>query len=171
MMARPTLNPELRARPLISHGDIVKRGWRVGSIARLLKKPDKLEYPFYKSFSTGETVQSTITTKSYYLDRVIAIEGTAPWLAEKAAEASATAKRDRPMISVAGRKVRGWTKSMVEKLLGEPDRFGTNMHGGAPTRLYFLDRIEATEATDAFAAAQDAAAARVARGFRARAAP
>jgi hypothetical protein len=79
----------------------------------------------------------------------------------------ATATARRPMVSVAGLRARGWTRGMVEALLGEPDKFGSNPHGGASVRLYFLDRIEVAETTDAFAAAQDAAAVRIAGAARA----
>ncbi|WP_063774285.1 hypothetical protein [Streptacidiphilus rugosus] len=51
---------------------------------------------------------------------------------------------------------------MVGKLLGAPDRTVRNphFHGAAPSRLYALARVEAAEATDAYAALASAAARR-----------
>lgn len=56
-------------------------------------------------------------------------------------------------------KERGWTTSMIKRLLGEPDAFATNPNyrSGHPMRLYDLSRIEAAEASDAFAALQQKA--------------
>ncbi|MEZ0064866.1 hypothetical protein ABIA32_000854 [Streptacidiphilus sp. MAP12-20] len=65
-------------------------------------------------------------------------------------------------LSLAGLRHRGWTPSMVAKLLGAPDKTVRNphFHGAAPSRLYAVARVEAAEATDAFAALASAASRR-----------
>ncbi|SEK95414.1 hypothetical protein [Streptacidiphilus jiangxiensis] len=65
-------------------------------------------------------------------------------------------------LSLAGLRHRGWTPSMVAKLLGPPDLTVRNPHfrGAAPSRLYAVARVEAAEATDAFAALATAASRR-----------
>ena len=44
---------------------------------------------------------------------------------------------------------RGWTKGLINELLGEPDVFVDNPHykSAAPMRLYFLDRVKHIEQT------------------------
>lgn len=44
---------------------------------------------------------------------------------------------------------RGWTKGLINELLGEPDLFVDNPHykSAAPMRLYFLDRVKHIEQT------------------------
>ena len=44
---------------------------------------------------------------------------------------------------------RGWTKGLINDLLGEPDVFADNPHykSAAPMRLYFLDRVKHIEQT------------------------
>ena len=44
---------------------------------------------------------------------------------------------------------RGWTKGLINELLGEPDVFADNPHykSAAPMRLYFLDRVKHIEQT------------------------
>jgi hypothetical protein len=55
---------------------------------------------------------------------------------------------DRQHLSVSALKERGWTDTMVKRLLGEPDKTAKNPHySSAPrTRLYALDRIQQVEA-------------------------
>lgn len=67
-------------------------------------------------------------------------------------------------LSLAGLRHRGWTPSMVAKLLGAPDLTVRNprFRGAAPSRLYSAARVEAAEATDAFAALASAASRRAA---------
>lgn len=57
---------------------------------------------------------------------------------------------------------RGWTPIIATRLLGEPDAIGPNPHyrNAAPMRLYALSRVEAAEASSAFAAARAGSAAR-----------
>lgn len=40
---------------------------------------------------------------------------------------------------------RGWTKSAIQRQLGDPDCYGRNPHGGAFVRLYSQDRIRHTK--------------------------
>jgi hypothetical protein len=67
-------------------------------------------------------------------------------------------------LSLAGLRHRGWTPSMVAKLLGAPDKTVRNPHfrSAPPSRLYAVSRVAAAEATDAFAALATAAAQRAA---------
>ncbi|MEY9873572.1 hypothetical protein ABH931_003061 [Streptacidiphilus sp. MAP12-33] len=67
-------------------------------------------------------------------------------------------------LSLAGLRHRGWTPSMVAKLLGPPDLTVRNPHfrGAAPSRLYAVARVEAAETTDAFTALAGAASRRAA---------
>jgi hypothetical protein len=62
-------------------------------------------------------------------------------------------------LSLANLRHRGWTPSMVVKLLGAPDLTvrTPRFRGAAPSRLYSAARVEAAEATDAFAALASAA--------------
>jgi hypothetical protein len=64
---------------------------------------------------------------------------------------------------------RGWTRSMITKLLGEPDDLADNPYyrSGAPTKLYAMARIEAAEASREFAAAAAKAAMRSERSQKA----
>lgn len=47
---------------------------------------------------------------------------------------------------------RGWSKSMIERLLGDPDATRPNPHyrSGPPMRLYILSRVEAAEQSEAY---------------------
>jgi hypothetical protein len=54
------------------------------------------------------------------------------------------------MASVAGLCCRGgWTRRLIDKLLGEPDKFAPNPHHSkaAPMRLYLLERVAEVEQT------------------------
>lgn len=55
-------------------------------------------------------------------------------------------------LSLADLRARGWTPTIVARLLGEPDRITRNPHirTAAPLRLYALARVEAAEATREF---------------------
>lgn len=57
------------------------------------------------------------------------------------------------MISLSALRERGWTRGMVDKLLGVPDGTAPNprFRRAAPVRLYSLERVEAAEATEAYA--------------------
>ncbi|WP_236584120.1 hypothetical protein [Streptomyces sp. MBT53] len=69
----------------------------------------------------------------------------------------------RTHLSAAGLRARGWTAGMVRQLLGEPDLLRVNPYAGSsspPTRLYCVERVEATERSDAFRAVAAAAARR-----------
>jgi hypothetical protein len=50
---------------------------------------------------------------------------------------------------------RGWSKAMIARWLGDADRVTENPQfpKGAPMRIYDVARVEAAEATEAFAAA------------------
>jgi hypothetical protein len=67
-------------------------------------------------------------------------------------------------LSLADLRHRGWTPSMVAKLLGAPDLTVRNpcFGGAAPSRLYSAARVGTAEATDAFAALASAASRRAA---------
>lgn len=69
-------------------------------------------------------------------------------------------------VSVAGLRARGWTPTMVTRLLGEPDKTATNprYRSAAPTRLYLITRVADVETTDAFKAAVEKALKRAAVG-------
>jgi hypothetical protein len=81
-------------------------------------------------------------------------------IAEKkpATESTSNKKKEKEMkkepdhYSIAGLKMRGWTKSMVDKIAGEPDMIVPNPHykSAAPMKLYSHDRIHAIEETDDF---------------------
>jgi hypothetical protein len=59
----------------------------------------------------------------------------------------------REYLSVQGILERGWTRTMVDDLLGEPDEYWDNPYyrSAAPCRMYLRTRLEATEATPEFA--------------------
>ncbi|WP_236654244.1 hypothetical protein [Streptacidiphilus anmyonensis] len=67
-------------------------------------------------------------------------------------------------LSLADLRHRGWTPSMVAKLLGAPDLTVRNQRfrGAAPSRRYSAARVESAEASDAFAALASAASRRAA---------
>jgi hypothetical protein len=57
------------------------------------------------------------------------------------------------MLTVSEVMARGWTRAMIENLLGPPDSFrdsGTR----STTMMYKLDRVIAAERTEAFVAAR-----------------
>jgi len=64
---------------------------------------------------------------------------------------------------------RGWTPSLITKLLGEPDQLGRNPHyrSGPPTKLYLKSRVETAEALPEFIAAQSGRETRQAAASRA----
>jgi hypothetical protein len=54
------------------------------------------------------------------------------------------------MASVAGLCCRGgWTRRLIDRLLGEPDKLARNPHyaSAAPMRLYLLERVAEVEQT------------------------
>jgi hypothetical protein len=58
--------------------------------------------------------------------------------------------RRSPMASIAGLCCRGgWTRRLIDKLLGEPDKLARNPHyiSAAPMRLYLLERVAEIEQT------------------------
>lgn len=59
-------------------------------------------------------------------------------------------------------KERGWTDALIRKFLGMPDHYAANFvyPGGAPVRLYRLDRISTIEASEEFRQAQEQSAKR-----------
>jgi hypothetical protein len=59
-------------------------------------------------------------------------------------------------------KERGWTDALIRKFLGMPDDYAANFAypGGAPVRLYRLDRISTIEASEEFRQAQEQSAKR-----------
>jgi hypothetical protein len=76
---------------------------------------------------------------------------------------------DRPaMLNLMDLRARGWGPTMVERLLGQPDRLVPNprYRSAAPMRLYAVERVEAAEATPEFQAARAAAARRSAATTR-----
>ncbi len=58
---------------------------------------------------------------------------------------------------------RGWTNSIISRLLGEPDRI-SKLGGGHVAHLYDLSRVEAAEASDAFRVLREKSARRSAAG-------
>lgn len=62
-------------------------------------------------------------------------------------------------LSMAKLKARGWTDSMIRRLLAEPDATAVNpkYKNAHPMRLYDLSRIEAAEATTEFASSLERA--------------
>ena len=61
---------------------------------------------------------------------------------------------DRPGFSTSELLRRGWTRGLVDRLLGECDLIAPNPHhpGGASMRLYDRARVETAEAGDEFQA-------------------
>jgi hypothetical protein len=59
-------------------------------------------------------------------------------------------------------KERGWTDALIRKFLGMPDNYAANFvyPGGAPVRLYRLDRISTIEGSEEFRQAQEQSAKR-----------
>ncbi|MGX9885908.1 hypothetical protein [Streptomyces sp. NPDC002276] len=82
--------------------------------------------------------------------------------AHKTSEDGGDSRAARTHLSAAGLRARGWTAGMVRQLLGEPDLLRANPHvrSSPPTRLYCVERVEATERSDAFRAVAAAAARR-----------
>ena len=78
------------------------------------------------------------------------------------AEGGGDSRAARTHVSAAGLRTRGWKAGMVRQLLGDPDLLRANPHVGSspPTRLYCVERVEATERSDAFRAVAAAAARR-----------
>lgn len=64
---------------------------------------------------------------------------------------------------------RGWTPSLITRLLEEPDQLGKNPHyrSGPPTKLYLRLRVEAAELLPEFKAAQSGRESRQASAARA----
>lgn len=60
---------------------------------------------------------------------------------------------------------RGWTKAMIQRLLGEPDERRPSPHGrqAPPLRLYSVARVQSVESSEDFRQAKAKAAARSAR--------
>ncbi len=76
------------------------------------------------------------------------------WDPDKAREAFvANPAQPKTHYSVSSLKHRGWTDAMVRDLLGDPDKRSVNPHyrKAAQTRLYAIERVHETEATEAFA--------------------
>ena len=67
---------------------------------------------------------------------------------EKAAARQAIREREK-MTQTRLISERGWTKGLINELLGEPDVLADNPHykSAAPMRLYFLDRVKHIEQT------------------------
>lgn len=61
-------------------------------------------------------------------------------------------KRDREHYTQSMIIDRGWSKSMIDKLLGEPDDFATNPHykNSSPLKLYLISRVTSIECTEEF---------------------
>jgi hypothetical protein len=61
-------------------------------------------------------------------------------------------------LSLTGLKARGWTAGLITSLLGAPDQLAANPHyrAAAPMRLYRRERVEAVEASAAWAARHEA---------------
>lgn len=75
-----------------------------------------------------------------------------------------------PSMATASRlRERGWTDSLIRKLLGVPDDYAANTAypGGAPVRLYSLTRVESIEAGAEFKAAKEQAGKRQSASLKA----
>lgn len=66
------------------------------------------------------------------------------------------------MLTAAALTERGWTKTLVDRLLGQPDELKRNpiYRNAAPMRLYHIDRVQQVEASIEFITAKAAAAKR-----------
>lgn len=69
---------------------------------------------------------------------------------------------EQRLWAVAQLKGRGWTRSMIDRLLGEPDELRANpcYRSAAPMRLYRAERVEAAEASAEYGAIKAVAARR-----------
>jgi hypothetical protein len=73
------------------------------------------------------------------------------------------------LLSVSALKARGWTDTLIRDFLGPPDHTRPHPHyrSAAPMRLYARSRVEAVEASAAWAHVQDRAGRRKAAAAKA----
>ena len=129
-----------------SHDELLSRGhWTPERIDRFLSPESfsttflggRLSYPIYLKSDVRKTERSD--------------DFKILWQTEKQERAAARkAIREKEKITQTRLiSERGWTKGLINELLGEPDVFADNPHykSAAPMRLYFLDRVKHIEQT------------------------
>ncbi len=141
-------NIEMEVHPdtHFSHEELLKRGhWTPERVKRFLSCESfslpflggRLTYPIYLKSDVRKVERSD--------DYKIL------WQTEKQQKAAARqAVREKEKITPTRLiSERGWTKGLINDLLGEPDLFVDNPHykSAAPMRLYFLDRVKHIEQT------------------------
>ena len=109
-------------KPLLTEKDVAARGWPQFAIEQFLGEPD--------SITNGRRYHNA--------QKVVATEAE-PAVAD-------AIRRNKPITQAALRK-RGWTRSDIKALLGEPDLTVPNPEFGveAPVKLYRIGRIEDAE--------------------------
>ncbi|MYC74488.1 hypothetical protein F4X10_01780 [Candidatus Poribacteria bacterium] len=129
-----------------SHEELLRRGhWTPERVERFLSFESfavtflggRLTYPIYLKSDVRKVERSD----AYKM----------LWQTEKQQKAAARkAVREKEKITQTRLiSERGWTKGLINELLGEPDVFVDNPHykSAAPMRLYFLDRVKHIEQT------------------------
>jgi hypothetical protein len=109
-------------KPLLTEKDVAKRGWPEFAIEQFLGEPD--------SITNGRRYHNA--------EKVV--------LAEAQPAVADAIRRHAPITQAALRK-RGWTRSDIKALLGDPDLVVPNPEFGveAPVKLYRIGRIEDAE--------------------------
>ncbi|HTA37421.1 MAG TPA: helicase-related protein [Candidatus Acidoferrales bacterium] len=109
-------------KPLLTEKDVANRGWPQFAIEQFLGEPD--------SITNG---------RRYHNAQKVVLAETQPAVVD-------AIRRHKPITQAALRK-RGWTRSDIKALLGEPDLIVPNPEFGveAPVKLYRIGRIEDAE--------------------------
>ena len=141
-------NIEMEVHPdtHFSHEELLRRGhWTPERVDRFLSCESfsmtflggRLTYPIYLKSDVRKVERSD--------------DFKILWQTEKQQKAAARkAIREKEKITPTRLiSERGWTKGLINELLGEPDVFVDNPHykSAAPMRLYFLDRVKHIEQT------------------------
>ena len=141
-------NIEMETHPdtHFSHGELLGRGhWTPERIDRFLSC-ESFSMPFL-----GGQLTYPIYLKSDIRKVERSDDFKTLWQTEKQQKAAARkAAREKEKITQTRLiSERGWTKGLINELLGEPDVFLDNPHykSAAPMRLYFLDRVKQIEQT------------------------
>ncbi len=109
-------------KPLLTEKDVAARGWPAFAIEQFLGEPD--------SITNG---------RRYHNAQKVVLAEAQPAVVD-------AIRRHKPITQAALRK-RGWTRSDIKALLGEPDLVVPNPEFGveAPVKLYRFGRIEDAE--------------------------
>ena len=136
---------EVHPENYFSHYELLKRlHWTPERIERFLSA---------KSFSTsflGGRLTYPIYLKLYVNKAERSADFRRSWRTEERQRAEAGQPiRKKKITPTRLISERGWTRGLIEELLGEPDIFMANPHSmsAPPMRLYFLDRVEHIEQT------------------------